>query len=330
MLSFFAVQKQQSVVAGSDMASTSAGPSTSATTTEEPRLDAGPLPVKRGELGYEEAIHGTSVTIPEPAVVSMPARHPADREATPTPTPTVPQAVTASDASSTTSMSKRRRLVAFLSQKKVASFGGIRAITLLILLLQLCLLVGTIVAWIFCVRAVSMKMPSGGMNGASSAIFIHVVFAVAVLGQLLFLERRIFFARAERYAFVHPGEILPSTRMRQVDQTVAFSPWNRPPLPTYAAALAQSGVGTGDVEDHMIAVIPPPAYGNTRGSRLLLLGYLNDSQRAQRPLSAATQMNHHGDRPVSYTSRDDDWEVIQDADRASELEATLARLDRSS
>lgn len=310
------------------MASTSAGPSTSVTTTEEPRLDAGPLPVKRGELGYEEAIHGTSVTIPEPAIVSMPARHPADREATPT--PTAVQAVTASDASSTNSMSKRRRLVAFFKQKKVASFGGIRAITLLILLMQLCLLTGTIVAWIFCVRAVSMKMPSGGMNGASSAIFIHVVFAVAVLGQLLFLERRIFFVRAERYAFLHPGEILPSTRMRQVDQTVAFSPWNRPPLPTYAVALAQSGVGTGDVEDHMIAVVPPPAYGNTRGSRLLLLGHLNDSQRAQRPLSAATQMSHHGDRPVSYMSRDDDWEAIQDADRAMQLETTLAHLERSS
>lgn len=166
------------------------------------------------------------------------------------------------------------------------------------------------------------------MSSTSSTIFIHVVFGVALLGQLLFLERRVFLMRAQRYAFVHPGEILPSARHPVVDQSIAFSPWNRPPLPTYAAALAQSGVGTGDVEDHIIAQPPPPAYGNTRGSRLLLAGHLNDTQRAQRPASQMSQQP--ADRPVSYMSHDDEWEVIQDADRALQLEQTLARLEQPS
>jgi hypothetical protein len=165
------------------------------------------------------------------------------------------------------------------------------------------------------------------MSAASSSIFIHVVFAVAFLSQCLFLERRIYVLRAQRYAFLHPGEILPTSRRRGQlpDASVALSPWNRPPLPTYAAALAQSGVGTGDVEDHIIAAPPPPAYGNTRGSTLLLSGFLNATLRAQRPVS---EMSQQHDRPVSYASRDDDWEVIQDADRARQLEETLARLER--
>ncbi|KIK69760.1 hypothetical protein GYMLUDRAFT_121995, partial [Collybiopsis luxurians FD-317 M1] len=126
----------------------------------------------------------------------------------------------------------------------------------------------------------------------SSTIFVHVVFAVGFLSQCLFLERRIYVMRAQRYMFLHPGEILPTSRHgRAFDATVAFSPWNRPPLPTYAAALAQSGVGTGDVEDNLIAVNPPPAYGNTRGSTLLLSGFLDARLRAERPVSVRTEIS---------------------------------------
>lgn len=320
-------------ITGSEMASTSSTEAlpSSSTTAEELRPEAGPLPRKRGELGYQEEIHGQSVPIPEPEVASLPARHPADRDAPPAeaaaPSPPSPEPSTSSDASSTNSMCKRKGLLAFFKRKKVPSFGGIRLSTLFVFLIQLCIFGGTIAAWVVCVHSV---MQRASMNSASSAIFIHVVFGVAVVGQLLFLERRIFLIRAERYAYLHPGEILPSARTRLVDQSIAFSPWNRPPLPTYAAALAQSGVGTGDAEDNMIAVIPPPAYGNTRGSRLLLTGYLNDTQRAERPISAMTQMSQQGDRPISYMSRDDEWEVIQDAHRSMQLEATLASLERPS
>ena len=126
---------------------------------------------------------------------------------------------------------------------------------------------------------------------------------------------------------------------------MGFAPWNRPPLPTYAAALAQSGVGTGDVEDNIIAIPPPPAYGNTRGSTLLLSGFLSDALRAQRPRSngsvqsqpsqrssqrssRSTRSNRdEEDRPKSYMSTDPEWEARCDADRALVLEETLARLE---
>ncbi|KAJ6513119.1 hypothetical protein C8R45DRAFT_962474 [Mycena sanguinolenta] len=189
------------------------------------------------------------------------------------------------------------------------------------------------------------------LGNASTAIFVHVVFGVVTLIQLLFLERRIFRLRAERYSFVHPGEILPSARRRLINAgdggtSLAFSPWNRPPLPTYAAALAQSGVGTGDVEDHLIAAPPPPAYGNTRGSTFLLSGFLSDRLRAQRPVSSAStvrasqrastttvaararEMAERGERPVSYRSVDEDWEEVQNAERARRLEETLDTLER--
>jgi hypothetical protein len=142
------------------------------------------------------------------------------------------------------------------------------------------------------------------------------------------LERRFFRLRGERYSYLHPGEILPRHRgvPRGSDTGIAFAPWNRPPLPTYAAALAQSGVGTGDVEDHLIAAPPPPAYGNTRGSTLLLQGYLRNSLRAQRPPSVVSEAASERERPISYASRDERWEEIQDADRARQLDATLSRL----
>lgn len=132
--------------------------------------------------------------------------------------------------------------------------------------------------------------------------------------------------RAQRYAYLHPGEVLPTARRRGLGTTtgIGIAPWNRPPLPTYARALQESGIGTGDVEDNEIAIVPPPAYGNTRGSRLLLTGFLRESLRAQRPASMHTVASS---RPVSYASRDDDWEVIQDADRARQLEETLTTLE---
>lgn len=131
---------------------------------------------------------------------------------------------------------------------------------------------------------------------------------------------------------------------------MAFAPWNRPPLPTYAAALAQSGFGTGDVEDNIIAVPPPPAYGHTRGSTLLLAGFMSENLRSQRmrermrsdgvPVSARSSWVNVGydyasdddsdggrSRPVSYKSHDSSWEHTLDAHRALRLEETLARLE---
>jgi hypothetical protein len=111
---------------------------------------------------------------------------------------------------------------------------------------------------------------------------------------------------------------------------MAVAPWTRPPLPTYAAALASSGVGTGDVEDVEIAQPPPPAYGQTRGSTLILAGFLRNSLRAQAHEyegDRGSTTSERNDRPISFVSLDEDWEVRRDADRARRIEEALAALE---
>ncbi|KAJ8520675.1 hypothetical protein ONZ45_g2532 [Pleurotus djamor] len=316
----------------------------------ERRQQAAPLPSKRGEIGYREDIHGRSGNRAAQTVVvdmPMPSRHPADRDLPATPAATVtagpssvPLARTQSSASTSTSINSQARskanqkgLLGFLLKgNKVPSYQGFRLTTLLTFILQILVFCGTIAAWVISAQRVQ---PSGRPSpGASSYIFVHVVFAIAALGQLIFIERRVFRLRAERYAHLHAGEMLPTSRHHNsnMDSIIALSPWNRPPLPNYAAALAQSGVGTGDVEDHLIAAPPPPAYGNTRGSTLLLAGFMPNT--LQRPISRISQRlsalvdSDRPSRPVSYRSRDEDWEEVCDAERARRLEETLSRLER--
>ncbi|KAF9061429.1 hypothetical protein BDP27DRAFT_1338051 [Rhodocollybia butyracea] len=316
------------------LADSGASSSSGSTSSEELRTQAAPLPLKRGEIGYREDLVKEETEQRGNSPSPLPDRHPADRDApassspnvsdstAPLPAPAPTPATVSDDNSSTCSLKKRKAFVSFLKHKKC----GIQLGTWFIFIIQLLVISGTIAAWV--VAGISLSHPSNSSSSTSgsSAIFVHVVFTVGFLSQCLFFERRIYVMRAQRYAFLHHGEILPSSRRgRSVDASIAFSPWNRPPLPTYAAALAQSGVGTGDVEDHLIAAPPPPAYGYTRGSALLLSGFLDARLRAERPVSAATVMSQ---RPLSYASLDPEWEVIQDADRARRLEETLANLER--
>lgn len=271
---------------------------------------------------------------------------------------------------------KKRSWLRVLHEKR---YAGITIITLIRLPLQVAILAGTIVAWVFIAKQISRDAASGNDDssnsdngsslsiGASAGIFVHVTFAITVLAQLIFLERGIFFLRAQRYAYLNPQ----SSRNRNRSDSgnphlppsgmMAFAPWNRPPLPTYAATLAQSGVGTGDVEDNVIAIPPPPAYGHTRGSRLLLQGYLRDSLRLalhddgegnggirredvlhlaelgenRRSVSSRRNDEDEGeegrgrDRPVSYRSTDSTWEERCDAERAMRLAETLGALENT-
>lgn len=327
----------------------------SLTSTEvEFRPQAGPLPSKRGEIGYREEEHreAEGERAEENMAEVLPARHPADRDAPPpvaddvtAPTQSVhpPNTTTSSTAdttdSSSTHTSGKRSLISFLKPKKLPHVCGIRFVTLFLFAFQLVFLGGTITAWVLSTRRLGRpndsQTPEENHNtipASSGSIFIHVVFGIAVLGQLLLLERRLFRLRAERYGYLHPGEMLPSHNRRRSSSiaSIGFAPWNRPPLPTYAATLAASGFGTGDVEDHIIAAPAPPAYGNTRGSTLLLAGFLRESLRAQRPLSIHSQASSTSlpnERPLSYVSRDEEWEEICDAERARALEQTLARLE---
>lgn len=320
-------------------------------TDSEQRQEAGPLPRKRGEIGFIDGVHVQQDLQPPLTAVILSPRHPADRgpdlEAqvtSPTTnipiTPAIPDTFTAAPATPNAASKKTNCL---------PTIGGIRLTTLSIFVLQVLLFGGTIAGWVVSIRAVSHSSNSGlALGGPSLPIFLHIVFAISILVELIFLERTVFRVRAERYTYLHPGEILPSVRIRGrlPSPILALAPWNRPPLPTYAAALAQSGVGTGDVEDNLIAAPPPPAYGQTRGSRLLLAGHMRDSLRAQRPDSALSYIDavppgEPGPAPLSYeqfvqalregqTPRDLEVEVAEDDDdRERRRDETLAQLQSS-
>ncbi|OSD07485.1 hypothetical protein PYCCODRAFT_617575 [Trametes coccinea BRFM310] len=363
---------------------------------EPPRPQAGPLPRKRGEIGFIEGLHdrGDVHAQASASVTSLPAHHPADRDAPPSidapgapaPSGAAPSNTGASASTGdapprspspngSTDTAGKRSFISLLKPKRIPTFGGLRLTSLAIFAFQVCLFAGTVAGW--ALLAIHMQHAgnssdsssppppppnsSSGSDDTSTAvlsqtsaqIFIHVAFGLTSLAELIFLERSIFRLRAERYAYKHPGEILPRSRGTRPSQegsstAMAFAPWNRPPLPTYAAALAQSGVGTGDVEDNIIAIPPPPAYGHTRGSTLLLAGFMSDALRAQRPRDstgstasrasrasrvrswlggARAEEGEEGDRPKSYMSTDPEWEELRDASTALQLEETLARLE---
>ncbi|KAK0464231.1 uncharacterized protein EV420DRAFT_1618202 [Desarmillaria tabescens] len=259
------------------MASTS-----SSISTPEQRPEAGPLPVKRGEIGFSEELHGqreqARATTP---TSTLPIRHPADRDAVPDIIATPANPTPSSPSSNNTPRSNKPFLTFW---KRDTTLGGVQLTTLLAFLAQLFLLIGTISAWVAAAQYLS-RAAAGGPMANSSVIFL------GILGQLLFLER---------YAFLHSGEVLPTSHRRSsMSTTMSYAPWHRPPLPTYAATLAQSGVAL-----------------------LLLSGFLRDSLRAQRPMSGQSS------RPLSYVSQDEQWEAVQDAERARKLEETLARLER--
>ncbi|KAL1950398.1 hypothetical protein VTO73DRAFT_5522 [Trametes versicolor] len=339
---------------------------------EPPRPQAGPLPSKRGEIGFVEGLHDRGDTASEASAstTSLPAHHPADREGpaaaaaaaagtnasaaagSSTPANAAPRP---SSPNGSTDTAGKRSFISFLTPKRIPTYGGLRLTSLAVLIFQICLFGGTLAGWVILVQRMQKTKPApavestdandgtAGLSAISSQIFVHVAFGLTALAELIFIERSVFRLRAERYAHIHPGEILPRSRRpsREAAPAMAFAPWNRPPLPTYAAALAQSGVGTGDVEDNIIAIPPPPAYGNTRGSTLLLAGFISDALRSQRSrnsaASAASRATRDSgvsglapmqerDRPKSYMSTDPEWEEICDADRALRLEETLSQL----
>lgn len=120
------------------------------------------------------------------------------------------------------------------------------------------LIAGTGSAWWLTVKHFQDTMAANQDPGStrtntfswSSTIFVHVAFSIVVLFEFVFLERCIFHIRAERYMFKH--DMSPDARSdARRAATLGIAPWNRPPLPTYAAALAESGHGTGDVEDNL-------------------------------------------------------------------------------
>lgn len=311
------------------------------------RPQAGPLPPKIGELTYVPPVdqeHNTDVTPSATDAADMALRpHPAESTAhlpITTPNPSPPSLREAHD---TASIHSKKSFVRLLLRgdpsKPMPTFQGVRLATLLRVVFILLAIIGTIVGWALTFVVInrhnaqrakspdpSNSNPSLGTSNQST-IFIHVAFGLITILLLVFLERAVFLARAERYRYVH--DLGTSSRSRDatgrsVDPTtMAFAPWNRPSLPTYANALGFRG--TGDVEDAAIAAPPPPEYGNTRGSTLLLSTMLQRASLRGRPVSYTSQVEVAS--PAESNDEDEDAEA-SDARKARRLEESLAALER--
>ena len=284
---------------------------------ESPRPQADPLPLKPGEIGYIEVAEPPAAILHNIDMRDLPTRHPLDTDypsvssnaATPLSQSDVVTSPSSEQSSSPTSMTKSHGILDLFKPEGPPAFWGLRLYTLVIFVVQLILLGGTVIIWVFTTKCLAQTL-----FGQSAIIFFHIVFIIVILVQLVFLERRLFRLRGERYSYVHPGEMLPRYRsMPRSSMTLNFAPWNRPPLPTYAAALSQSGFGTGDVEDHVIACPPPPPYGSTRDSTLLLRGFLRNSLRANSGRAGSPSSDVSRD-----VSRDEQGDRVQ-----GELEETI-------
>ncbi|CAE6463903.1 unnamed protein product [Rhizoctonia solani] len=309
------------------------------TLVERPQAD--PLPAKQGEIGYVPPEVPASVPNEDGSQPDLPARHPADRSPSP---PGPPQH--SNTATSTPSSFKQ-----FLrTPRPLPTIHGVRSTTVLRVVLITCTLIASIAGWVVTVVRMnawdkkssvfehpstpSISSTDGNGNTVSdpldqmthsSLVFVHVAFGAAVLFQLLILERSVYRFRAERYAHLHPDEMASVT---EVNGVMGLSPWNRPPLPSYAAALGVRG--TGDVEDIVIAAPPPPEYGNTRGSTLLLASHFSASQSRLDSTSRSGDQRGALDRPVQDWSRPVSYgedEMRENIRRSLDLEAALARLE---
>jgi hypothetical protein len=294
---------------------------------ESSRPQAGPLPSKQGEIGYiGTAEPPTDILHPLNLQHDLPTTRPphsVDRNHSPispadavTP-PAQSEVVTCPSSdqlSSTASITKPNGMLGFFKSQGPPAFGGLRPYTLVIFAVQLTLLGGSVTAWVFASKclAITAEQHHQTLLGLPTTIPMHIIFILVIFVQLVHLERALSRLREERYDYVHRGEILPRHIPRSsIDSTVA--PWNHSSLPTYAAALWQSGIATGDVEDHIIACSPPPAYDNTRRSTIVI-------SRFSRNRESGT------DRPLSYVSRDEQRDQVQNLERVQRLEETVDRL----
>ncbi|KZV81320.1 hypothetical protein EXIGLDRAFT_385882 [Exidia glandulosa HHB12029] len=327
-----------------------------ASSSRGPQLsEAGPLPRKVGEFGYPSSasLHQPESEADITESAELPARHPADRPdpvQPPSRTQPTPAQSTAAGSSTTSLQStippKRSGLLYRLrSSRAPPLFWGLHGPAVIRFVLILFMICGTITGWALTAgrlgdanarndNGTAAKNDMLAQMAGTMGIFVHVAFAVALLIELVFIERAIFQLRAERWLYKHPGEALPLHRGGRGSSAggvgMNYAPWNRPPLPTYASALGYRG--TGDPEDDAIAAPPPPAYGNTRGSVLLLSNALRRISHLSQQMSPRTPRDFEQipeSRPVSYVSAaHDDPETRSAAERARQLEVTLARLEQ--
>ena len=293
---------------------------------ESPRPQADPLPSKRGEIGYIQTMEPPTDILHSLNLYDLPTSHSVDRNFSPTSpnaviTPTAQSEFvtypSSDQLSSTASITKPNGMLDFFKPQGPPALGGLRLYTLVIFAVQIILLGGTVTGWVFAAKRLALTADKTPM-GYSPTIAVHIIFIVIILIQIVFLDRILSRLRDERYNYVHHGEMAPLHRsIPRSSVTSAFAPWNHPPLPTYATALSQSGVATGDVEDHIIARLPPPAYNNTRGSTLILSGISRNN---------LSRESGRG-RPLSYVSWDEQRDRVQTVESIRRLEESMDQLE---
>jgi hypothetical protein len=174
--------------------------------TEE-RPQAGPLPTKRGEIGYTEALLDQTQRATEEgsAGPDMPARHPADRDAPPpadaaqpsedpdtltdvplndsasaishaaaegSPSTGIP-AIGSTPVADATSTRSKKSIISFLKCRKALKIGGIRFITLVRFIVQCLFIAGGIAAWAVLAKEMAShankQQSSNSGNGGSDS-----------------------------------------------------------------------------------------------------------------------------------------------------------------
>ena len=216
----------------------------------QPQAD--PLPTKRGEIGYRESFNRPLSFNPEPESdttahdASTPARHPADREPQPASSQPEPSPITNENGDQANPEVPPSSAPIFSFLKPKFNKFGVRPSTIFLLVTQSSLLLVSIGLWIILARLVLPSSNAG--RTAATGVFIHIAFVIGIIFQVVLLERLVFRYRAERYAALHPGEVIPDmfNRGEQVSTRLALAPWNRPPLPTVSLILRLLEVGNAD------------------------------------------------------------------------------------
>ena len=209
------------------------------------RPQADPLPTKRGEIGYRESLNppapsnaesGSEVTAHQTAA---PARHSADRAPLPAPSGHGPSPITnaSSNQSSAGSQPSSRPPLSFRSRPNK---HGVRASTIFLLVTQGSLLLLTIALWAILAKLVLPSTDTSKQVGVG--VCVHTTFVISTVVQIILFERLVFRYRAERYAMLHPGEVVPDLFNRGESTRLALAPWNRPPLPTVSPSPLQLSV----------------------------------------------------------------------------------------
>ncbi|KAG8860919.1 hypothetical protein FRB96_003654 [Tulasnella sp. 330] len=232
-----------------------------------------PRPTKLAELGYSTQPAGTDGQAPGAQSATELAQ----------PQTGTAQRLPASKPATPHDGSLRSRLIWTLrSTEPNKRLGGICNNTIS-RISYLLLMIGIIaVGWVLSIRAIEASPNSNQSpseedpgNPISSAVFVYIAFGVCSLALLIVLHHTVQQALVERHTFAHPLDVLPRYNTYEGDGDT-YAPLQTRMRPLWLSGSLREGraVPVPVVEGDGPAMVgpPPPAYGRTRGSTLLLRG----------------------------------------------------------